>query len=568
MLSIFGLIGQYISGICLLVGNSWRECEGLLMVCCHSSGNTYGDLHLPDDARGTGLITHICLLISTWMGRVREIFRRPSTKEGAQTTLPRSFSPGHGKGNGNVGRHHHLGISTPHHVPMAVVDLSPVIRVPPVAAAARKSRWTHLFSSVAKGRERNDEVELQSIEQQSDEKPPSVEPPVAASMPAAVDAAPPTTMVKKPPMKPAELWRNDEMQMLQGSYKFDPQFAARYRLKQLLGEGSFGFVWVAERVRDHREVAVKFILRDKVPVGSWIFDGELGLVPLEVHLMRAVVHPNIIQFLDYFADFRFVYLVSECHGTSWTWPNPALSPQHNPGLRPAGQLLALAAANSKEATGISGMATANGEDHVHASASPHSSLVLTRRPPCDLFECIEAHGRMPEETIRKIFGQLVDAVIYLYGQGIVHRDLKDENIVVDEHYNIKLIDFGSAGYVPRLKPPSVDGHQRPDCRDEGYFDKFNGTIAFAAPEILRGLRYRPSEAEVWSLGVLLYTMAFKKSPFNSSDAILHSAPSLPPPSEMGEGKPGIYDLLRKMLQKNPLLRVRLTDIPTHPWLQR
>lgn len=503
------------------------------------------------------------------MGRVREIFRRPSTKGDVQTPMPRSFpSEQRIKVNGHVSRDHHLGISTPHHVPMTVVDLSPVIRAPPVAAAARKSRWTHLLNGVPKGRERNDEVELQTIEEQSDEKSSSVEPPVAASVPVVVDVASVTT-VKKPPMKPTDLWRADEMQMLQGAYKFDPQFVARYRLKQLLGEGSFGFVWVAERVRDQREVAVKFILREKVPAGSWIFDGELGLVPLEVHLMRAVVHPHIIQFLDYFTDFRFVYLVSECHGTSWTWPNPVLGPQRNPGLRPAGQLLALAAANAKEATGISGMMTASGEGHAQASASPSPSVLLTRRPPCDLFECIEAHGRMPEVTIRKIFGQLLDAVIYLYEQGIVHRDLKDENIVVDEHYNIKLIDFGSASYVPRLKPPSDTSHQRPDCRDEGYFDKFNGTIAFAAPEILRGLRYRPSEAEVWSLGVLLYTMTFKKSPFNSSDAILHSAPSLPPPSaELGEGKPGVYDLLRKMLQKNPLLRIRLTDIPTHPWLQR
>lgn len=358
-----------------------------------------------------------------------------------------------------------------------------------------------------------------------------------ASVPAAAAAA-----GTQPWVKPADLWKHDQALMLQDRYSLDAAFAQKYRLKQLLGEGSFGFVWVAERRRDHREVAVKFILRDKVPTNNWIFDAELGLVPLEVHIMRQIVHRNIIQFLDYFADPRFIYLVTEIHGTSWTWPNPRINPIRNPGLRPPGQLLQLSHSNAKDTAGVPG---------------------VTRRSPCDLFECIEAHTQLPDVVIRRIFAQIYDAVCYLYSLGIVHRDLKDENVVVDESYHIKLIDFGSASFVPKL------GRFRPEAgpleeavgRQEGYFDRFHGTLAFAAPEVIRGLRYRPSDAEVWSMGILLYTMIFKKSPFSSAEAILHTHLDLP-----HEDLPGAYDLLRKMLQKNPLKRIRLEEIIRHPYM--
>lgn len=306
-------------------------------------------------------------------------------------------------------------------------------------------------------------------------------------------------------------------------------------------------------------MAVKFILREKVPPANWIFDGELGLVPMEVHIMKMAIHKNIVGFIDYFSDFRFAYLVSELHGTSWTWPNPRLNHERNIGLRPPAKLVQLSN---------------------HTLHDDLRGQGLGRRPPCDLFECIEAHNQLPLSIVRHIFQQVLEAVNYLYSMGIVHRDIKDENIVVDENYHVKLIDFGSANFFPTrygsttmtssssgasarisMSTPTGGG-DLPLTAKEAYFDKFNGTIAFAAPEIIRGLRYRPSEAEVWSLGVLLYTMVFRKSPFNSSEAILNSPLVLP----SAEDNSGLYDLLRKMLQKNPLKRIRLDEIVTHPFL--
>jgi serine/threonine protein kinase len=64
----------------------------------------------------------------------------------------------------------------------------------------------------------------------------------------------------------------------------------------------------------------------------------------------------------------------------------------------------------------------------------------------DLYECIETFGHFTEPVARHIFKQIIDAVMFLHNLGIAHRDIKDENILINENLNIKLIDFGSAAF--------------------------------------------------------------------------------------------------------------------------
>jgi PAS domain containing serine/threonine kinase len=81
--------------------------------------------------------------------------------------------------------------------------------------------------------------------------------------------------------------------------------------------------------------------------------------------------------------------------------------------------------------------------------------------------------RLNEEFAREIFRQLVCAVSYLHSNNIVHRDINDENIVIDEELRIKLIDFGSAAYMQEGKT----------------FAKFYGTLDYCSPEVLLGNKY-------------------------------------------------------------------------------
>ena len=85
----------------------------------------------------------------------------------------------------------------------------------------------------------------------------------------------------------------------------------------------------------------------------------------------------------------------------------------------------------------------------------------------DLFDYIELNTKMPESEIKLIFRQVAKAIKHLHQNKIVHRDIKDENVILDQDNNIQLIDFGSSAYIKENKK----------------YDTFCGTIDYAAPEV-------------------------------------------------------------------------------------
>lgn len=117
----------------------------------------------------------------------------------------------------------------------------------------------------------------------------------------------------------------------------------------------------------------------------------------------------------------------------------------------------------------------------------------------DLFDRVESQpsGLEPFE-VRTLLGQLADAVRFLHLNGIVHRDIKDENVILDGTGRCQLIDFGSAA------------HWRPGKR----WDTFSGTLHYASPEILRGETYGGKEQDVWALGVVGYVLLVGETPFS------------------------------------------------------
>lgn len=163
----------------------------------------------------------------------------------------------------------------------------------------------------------------------------------------------------------------------------------------------------------------------------------------------------------------------------------------------------------------------------------------------DLFAFIDRHPCLDEPLASYIFRQLVSAVGYLRSKGIIHRDIKDENIVIAEDFTIKLIDFGSAAYLERGK----------------LFYTFCGTIEYCAPEVLMGNPYRGPELEMWSLGVTLYTLIFEENPFceveETMEAVIH------PPFLVSEE---LMNLLSGLLQPSPEQRTTLEKLIIDPWV--
>ncbi len=140
---------------------------------------------------------------------------------------------------------------------------------------------------------------------------------------------------------------------------------------------------------------------------------------------------------------------------------------------------------------------------LRTNSSPVISVVMPRfGVGLDLFDRVEsAPDGLPPFEIRSLLGQLSDALAFLHVNGIVHRDIKDENVILDGHGRAQLIDFGSAA------------HWRPSRK----WDTFSGTLDYASPEILRGEMYSGKEQDVWALGVVSYVLVCGETPFLTAD---------------------------------------------------
>ncbi|KAM5183311.1 maternal embryonic leucine zipper kinase isoform 5-T5 [Callospermophilus lateralis] len=132
-------------------------------------------------------------------------------------------------------------------------------------------------------------------------------------------------------------------------------------------------------------------------------------------------------------------------------------------------------------------------------------IVLEYCPGGELFDYIISQDRLSEEETRVVFRQIVSAVAYVHSQGYAHRDLKPENLLFDENHKLKLIDFGLCA-----KPKgNKDYHLQTCC----------GSLAYAAPELIQGKSYLGSEADVWSMGILLYVLMCGFLPFDDDNVM-------------------------------------------------
>ncbi len=222
-----------------------------------------------------------------------------------------------------------------------------------------------------------------------------------------------------------------------------------------MGSGAYGQVKLGRYKKARsRKIVLKYVTKKRILVDTWTRDRRLGTVPLEIHVMDylrrdGLRHPNIVEMIDFFEDDINYYIEMLPHGI----------------------------------------------------------------PGMDLFDYIELRADMQEAECKSIFRQVVSAIHHLHTVAkVVHRDVKDENVVLDGEGRIKLIDFGSAAYI-KNGPFDVfvgtigESMQSPgsNCSD--------GWIDYAAPEVLQGKAYGGEQQDIWAMGILLYTIVYKENPF-------------------------------------------------------
>ncbi|EAT33702.1 AAEL014017-PA [Aedes aegypti] len=125
-----------------------------------------------------------------------------------------------------------------------------------------------------------------------------------------------------------------------------------------------------------------------------------------------------------------------------------------------------------------------------------------------LLQLIKKEKYLSEERSKSFFTQLISAVEYIHGMGVVHRDIKCENIVFDKSFTLKLIDFGFAR--GNMQPVLAGGKIKPVLSKT-----FCGSHAYASPEILKSVPYQPQLSDIWAVGVVLYTMVIGRLPFSN-----------------------------------------------------
>ncbi|XP_028323308.1 hormonally up-regulated neu tumor-associated kinase homolog A [Gouania willdenowi] len=184
-------------------------------------------------------------------------------------------------------------------------------------------------------------------------------------------------------------------------------------------------------------------------------------------------------------------------------------------------------------------------------------LVMELCPGGNLLNRIYDKKRLDERETQKYIRQLVLAIEHLHRAGVVHRDLKIENLLLDEQDNIKLIDFGLSNCAGIL----------------GYSDPFStqcGSPAYAAPELLSRKKYGP-KVDIWSIGVNMYAMLTGSLPFSVEPFSLRALHQKMVDKEMRPLPPSLSTagicLLKKLLEPNPNKRPNIHQVMADSWLQ-
>merc|ERR1719191_1922016 len=252
-----------------------------------------------------------------------------------------------------------------------------------------------------------------------------------------------------------------------------------YILSKTIGEGTFGKVKLGTHILTGERVAVKVLEKERI-----VDIADVERVAREIHILKLIRHPHIIQLYEIIETPRQLYLIME-----------------------------------------------------YASGG-------------ELFDYIVAHTRVREKEACRFFHQILAGVEKLHAQHVVHRDLKPENLLLDEHKNIKIVDFGLSNTY------AENELLKTAC----------GSPCYAAPEMIAGKQYVPALCDIWSCGVILFALICGYLPFEDENTanlykkILAAHYQVPDFTSSSA-----RDLIAGMLTTEPSQRLTIPRIRLHRW---
>lgn len=194
--------------------------------------------------------------------------------------------------------------------------------------------------------------------------------------------------------------------------------------------------------------------------------------------------------------------------------------------------------------------------------SKYVGIVLEYASGGEFYKFIQKKRRLDEQKACKIFAELISGVSYMHSKGLVHRDLKLENLLLDTNENLLITDFG---FVNEFH------------RDNELMKTSCGSPCYAAPELVVTTKpYMGRKADIWSCGIILFAMLAGYLPWDDD-----------PANPKGDDIPKLYhyitrtklkfpgyitavprDLLRKILVPDPKKRISIHQLIRHPWLKQ
>lgn len=177
-------------------------------------------------------------------------------------------------------------------------------------------------------------------------------------------------------------------------------------------------------------------------------------------------------------------------------------------------------------------------------------LIMQLCPNGSLHQLIFKKGKLEENHVKILFYQILQIISFIHSRGIVHHDIKPENILFSNEMYPQIIDFGFSCF--------------PDKNQE--LCSACGSNAYVSPESLSGAPYNGFKNDIWSLGIVLYVMLFGHLPWQTLKSIsiieqVKNAEIFIPDTISTSCR----DLLSRILVRNPMNRPSIDEILSHPW---